>query len=101
MTLFFSPDIDQLNAAQSGATSAKLLEQVDYLIKYFGHQTPHAKTWKLINLMIGYNDASVACLTNETVIDFKRNVKKGLDRLIDNTDYAFINLGKHQTLLFY
>ncbi|KAI8385732.1 hypothetical protein BD560DRAFT_322042 [Blakeslea trispora] len=86
------PEIDQLNAAQSGSTSGNLIEQVDYLLKYFGYGTPYVKTWKLIHLMIGYNDASVACLTHQTAADFKSNVKKSLGRLIDKTDYALINL---------
>ncbi|RCH77660.1 hypothetical protein CU098_001455, partial [Rhizopus stolonifer] len=86
------PEIDFLNAAQTGATSDKLPEQVDYLVQQIGLDTPHAKKWKLIHLYIGYNDASVACMNPQAVRDYKNNVRKSLEELVHRIDYAFINL---------
>ncbi|CAO3614535.1 unnamed protein product [Mucor fragilis] len=71
-----TPEIDVLNAAQSGATSKELPEQVDYLIQHLGEGTKLAKEWKMINVFIGFNDASLS----------------SLEQLIDQVDYAFINL---------
>ncbi|KAI7892204.1 uncharacterized protein EV154DRAFT_419179 [Mucor mucedo] len=86
------PSIDFLNAAQSGATSQELEEQVDYLSQRIGFNTPLAKHWKLINVFIGFNDASISCLPGKSVDGYKANVKNSLRKLIENVDYAFINL---------
>jgi hypothetical protein len=92
--IWYSPEIDYLNAAQSGATSRELPEQVDYLVKYLGRDTPLANKWKLINVFIGFNDASLSCLRDRNVTEFKSNVQSSLKKLIENVDFAFINLGK-------
>ncbi|KAI9360091.1 hypothetical protein BD770DRAFT_318778 [Pilaira anomala] len=84
--------IDVLNAAQSGATSNELTEQVDYLTEQIGLDTEYATSWKLINLFIGFNDASISCLPNRTVAQYKANVKNSLIRLFEKVDNAFVNL---------
>ncbi|KAG1059744.1 hypothetical protein G6F42_028204 [Rhizopus arrhizus] len=89
-----TPEIDVLNAAQSGATSKELPEQVDYLIQHLGQDTALADKWKLINVFIGFNDASVSCIPGRNVTEYKNNVKEALEQLISQVDYAFINLSK-------
>jgi hypothetical protein len=64
-------------------------------VKYLGRGTPLADKWKLINVFIGFNDASVSCLPGRNVTDYKNNVKASLKKLIENIDFAFINLGKY------
>ncbi|KAI7903340.1 uncharacterized protein BX663DRAFT_508281 [Cokeromyces recurvatus] len=86
------PEIDVLNAAQSGATSQELSEQVDYLTEYLGEGTSLANKWKLINIFIGSNDVSVSCLPGKNIDTFKKNMKSTIEKLIDNIDYTFINL---------
>lgn len=88
-----SPEIDMLNAAQSGATAVQLPEQVDYIVDKIGENTPYENEWKLINLFIGFNDASVSCLSPNSTELYKTNVRIALEKLIDKVDYAFINLG--------
>lgn len=96
MVTFFlcRPEIDNLNAAQSGATSRELGEQVDYLIQYLGKNTTFENKWKMINVFIGFNDVSVSCLPGRNVTDYYNNVYSNLERLLQNVDYAFVNLGK-------
>ncbi|KAI9478093.1 MAG: hypothetical protein EXX96DRAFT_483813 [Benjaminiella poitrasii] len=86
------PEIDVLNAAQSGATSQELNEQVDYLVERIGQGTALATKWKLINIFVGSNDVSVSCMPGKSAEVFKSNVKSALEKLINNIDYAFINL---------
>ncbi|KAI8641873.1 hypothetical protein BD408DRAFT_367597, partial [Parasitella parasitica] len=87
-----TPEIDVLNAAQSGATSRELPEQVDYLIEHLGKGTELANSWKMINVFIGFNDASISCVPGRNATEFKANVKGALDYLTEHIDYAFINL---------
>jgi len=90
------PEIDVLNAAQSGATSKELPEQVDYLIQHLGQGIKLANEWKMINVFIGFNDASVSCVPGRNVTEYRNNVKEALEQLIEQVDYAFINLSKWQ-----
>jgi hypothetical protein len=46
-----------------------------------------------VNLFIGFNDASVSCVPGRNVTEYKANIKNALEKLIENVDYAFINLG--------
>lgn len=69
---------------------------MDYLIKYIGKNTPLADKWKMINVFIGFNDVSVSCLPGRNSTDYYNNVYTNLERLLQNVDYAFVNLGKHQ-----
>lgn len=94
-----SPSIDFLNAAQSGATSNELPEQVEYLTQRIGLNTYLANSWKLVNVFIGFNDASISCLPGKSVQEYKANVKNSLKKLIENIDYAFINLGMYVIIL--
>ncbi|KAK4520124.1 uncharacterized protein ATC70_008254 [Mucor velutinosus] len=87
-----TPEIDVLNAAQSGATSKELPDQVEYLIQHLGQGTELADKWKMINVFIGFNDASVSCMPGRNVTEYRSNVKGALEQLIEQVDYAFINL---------
>jgi hypothetical protein len=64
------------------------------LIKSIGKDTELANKWKMINVFIGFNDASISCLPGKNASEFKANVKGALEYLIENVDYAFINLSK-------
>ncbi|KAI9266288.1 hypothetical protein EDC94DRAFT_515941 [Helicostylum pulchrum] len=86
------PSVDFLNAAQSGATSNELPEQVDYLIEQIGLHTEFATSWKLVNLFIGFNDASISCLPGKSAEQYKANVKNSLIRLFEKVDYALVNI---------
>ncbi|KAI8991689.1 hypothetical protein BDF20DRAFT_812747 [Mycotypha africana] len=87
-----SPKVDQLNAAQSGATTRELPEQVAYLKQYIGQGTALASKWKLINFYMGYNDGSVSCLPGRNEREYWLNVRNALNDLITSIDYTFINL---------
>ncbi|CEG71333.1 hypothetical protein RMATCC62417_07082 [Rhizopus microsporus] len=84
--------VDQLNAAQTGSTSSGLGDQVQYLLKYIGPNTPLAHEWKMIHLYIGCNDISAHCLPGMTPVNYGRNVYNNLKTLISNVDKAFINI---------
>lgn len=86
-----------MNAAQSGAISSQMVDQVDYLAKRIGMNTPYATTYKMINVFIGFNDAAVSCLSPDSVSEYKGNVTANLKKLIDSIDYTFINIGECTT----
>jgi phospholipase B1 len=92
--LITSPSVDHLNAAQTGATTAGLPDQVDYVLKYIGPRTRLINEWKMINLYIGYNDISSFCLPGMSPEKYGNEIYNNLKRLIDNTDNAFINVCK-------
>ncbi|EIE82858.1 hypothetical protein RO3G_07563 [Rhizopus delemar RA 99-880] len=86
------PSVDHLNAAQTGATTAGLPDQVNYVLKYIGPRTRLINEWKMINLYIGYNDISSFCLPGMSPEHYGNEIYNNLKRLIDNTDNAFINV---------
>lgn len=83
-----------MNAAQSGAVSSQMVDQVNYLTERIGVNSPFATDYKMINVFIGFNDASVSCLSPYSVSEYKANVTANLNKLIDSIDYAFINIGE-------
>lgn len=91
----FRPKIDFLNAAQSGATSLELPEQVDYLVERLGVGTPLAKKWKMINVFIGYNDATAFCFPGRNESFYETHFYTAVKKLASSIDYAYINLGKY------
>ncbi|KAI8883022.1 hypothetical protein K501DRAFT_185504 [Backusella circina FSU 941] len=89
---YHEPKIDFLNAAQSGATSLELPEQVNYLIARLGPGTPLAKKWKMINVFIGYNDATAFCFPDRNASFYEAHVFTAIKKLSNSIDYAYINL---------
>ncbi|KAJ3299487.1 hypothetical protein HK104_008759 [Borealophlyctis nickersoniae] len=60
----YKPEQDQLNAAQSAAMVVNLEHELDYLERQLKNRKDvnFEKDWKLINLLIGSNDACLGCL---------------------------------------
>lgn len=68
---------------------------MDYLTEQIGLHTEHATSWKLVNLFIGFNDASVSCLPGKSAEQYKANVKNSLIRLFEKVDYVLVNIGMY------
>ncbi|ORZ17288.1 hypothetical protein BCR42DRAFT_414339 [Absidia repens] len=84
--------LDQHNAAVPSGTSNTIIDQVNYLSKYMGADSPHADDWKIVNLYLGTNDISVSCNPTYGGINYKRNIQKGLELLKKNVNKVIVNV---------
>jgi phospholipase B1 len=57
------PNVDVLNAAQSGAMATNLVDEVDYLVRQLRAmpEIDYNNDWKFLNIQIGSNDMCLAC----------------------------------------
>ena len=89
----------RLNVALSGAKTTNLLQQAQDLVrKIRGLKLDFDRVWKLITVLIGYNDLCESCMdfffgTINTAPDtWSFNVMTALDYLRDNLPRTLINL---------
>ncbi|KAG0183883.1 hypothetical protein DFQ28_000667 [Apophysomyces sp. BC1034] len=92
------PELDNLNAAQSGALAKNLDHQLDYLLpaikSYPGIDLDN--DWKLINVLIGYVDSCDSCVLdiysgNNTEL-YESYVDKALERIRASIPRVLVNL---------
>ncbi|KAL7314360.1 hypothetical protein PS15m_005943 [Mucor circinelloides] len=94
----YSPNHDQLNAAQSGAIAMNLDHELDYLIPQMMlmEGVDFQNDWKMINIQIGSNDMCGAC--NSSYMDevtpekFGGYVEAAIERIHDNIPNVLVNL---------
>uniref|UniRef100_A0A0G4HHV4 Uncharacterized protein n=1 Tax=Chromera velia CCMP2878 TaxID=1169474 RepID=A0A0G4HHV4_9ALVE len=89
------PEFDRLNSAQTGAMVNNLEEQVNYLIEQ--SKKPEyreaLKGWKIINILIGFNDLCFSCILKGTSPeDYKQYLTDVLMRLRKAFPKSLINL---------
>ncbi|ORY97716.1 hypothetical protein BCR43DRAFT_437435 [Syncephalastrum racemosum] len=83
----YKPEIDQLNAAQSGARSLNLQgHEMDYLLKQleqaYDKNLIQPDDWKLLTIFIGSNDICHACTTPTSLpIPFTANIHATIERI--------------------
>jgi phospholipase B1 len=87
-SLGWNAEVDQLNAAQTGALASNLLHEVnDYLIPQVKKWNIPRESFKYINLQIGSNDQCWLCAQANLGIgpgspdDFESNVRATLEAL--------------------
>ncbi|OAC98737.1 hypothetical protein MUCCIDRAFT_114978 [Mucor lusitanicus CBS 277.49] len=94
----YSPEDDQLNAAQSGAIAMNLDHELDYLIPQMKSMegVDFENDWKMINIQIGSNDMCGACngsyMDEVTPDKFGGYVEAAVERIHDSIPKVLINL---------
>jgi hypothetical protein len=76
------------------AVTNHLKNQVNYLNEHMGANSPYAKKWKMINVFIGTNDLSVACIPTHGYFNFRKNMRDGIAMMKERFDHTIVNLGK-------
>ncbi|KAI8368759.1 hypothetical protein BD560DRAFT_330800 [Blakeslea trispora] len=93
----YRPNIDRLNAAQSGARSLNLDHEIDYLLGELKdlYETGDAKPtdWKLLTVFIGSNDICHSC-TEFTSLPpaFGINVMAAIDRIKKSMTHVLVQI---------
>jgi phospholipase B1 len=90
----YTPELDNLNAARTGATSTNLNNQVDYLIQQMKNmsQINYEQDFKLISVMIGANDLCRSCRNLLTADQFEDNLKTLLERIRLQIPRTIVNM---------
>eukprot|EP00842_Homolaphlyctis_polyrhiza_P006609 jgi/Hompol1/694/HPOL_004602-RA len=95
----YHPELDQLNAAQSGATVLTLDHEIDYLLDQLRDMEgiDYAQDFKLITLFIGNNDVCLGCSPfgfdrSLTPDAFEVNMRSVLERLRTNIPRVIVNV---------
>jgi len=96
----YHPELDQLNAAQSGATVDNLDFQVSYLIQEMksNSKIDFTNDWKLITILIGANDACPLCegahppSVDAAADKFAKTYSTIIDRLQKEIPRLFVNV---------
>jgi len=91
------PDLDQLNAAQSGAWVQNLPYQIEFLKKQLNSNKNInvEKDWKVLTILIGANNLCDACLESFDEYDSARQFEKSLREVVaqlQTIPRVFVNL---------
>ncbi|QRV92999.1 GDSL-like lipase/acylhydrolase family protein [Ceratobasidium sp. AG-Ba] len=97
--LGWNPNVDQLNAAQSGALASNLLHEVrDYLVPQVKARGIAANRFKYLSFQIGSNDLCQLCLAADALLgpgtqsDFEGNIRETLEYVRTNIPNTLVNL---------
>jgi phospholipase B1 len=87
---------DIFNAAQSGAHSADLNHELDYLLQTVTQYTQtNQSDWKLLNVFIGSNDLCAICEGGyRSPTEYGQNILAALERVRASLSNVFVNLSK-------
>ncbi|KAI7864703.1 hypothetical protein BDF14DRAFT_1731692 [Spinellus fusiger] len=93
----YRPKIGGLNAAQSGARSANLDHEIDYLIKQLdeGYKSKAIKKtdWKFLTFFVGSNDVCHSCFVPESLPQsFSIDILAAIDRLRLTIPYVLVQI---------
>ncbi|RIA90854.1 hypothetical protein C1645_711847 [Glomus cerebriforme] len=95
----YIPNLDQLNAAQSGAQAINIDKQVNYLIDQLSQRKDIdvQNDWKYATVWFGNNDLCNGCtnLTQQIQFSpdqFESHIRNGLENLRKNVPKLFVNL---------
>jgi len=90
----YIPDVDNLNAAQSGSRTKHLNQQLDYLLWMLRHR--YADQWeenKILTIYIGSNDQCSAChLWGDSTRTMLSNIYKVLQRIRNEIPNVLVNV---------
>lgn len=78
------------------AITNHLKNQVNYLNEHMGVSSPYAKKWKMINVFLGTNDLSVACIPTHGYFNFRKNMRTGVAMMKERFDHTIVNLSKQK-----
>ena len=95
----YKPEIDKLNAAQSGARSLNLNHEIDYVLDQlddaYDANLIQPQDWKLLTLFIGSNDICHSCTTLTSLPPpFLMNVAAAIERIRLTIRNVFVQIGK-------
>jgi len=93
----YHPELDQLNAAQSGAWIQNLLYQISFLKQQIKNN-PNIdmnKDWKVLTILIGPNNLCEACYDDYSIYDSAEAFEKSLNQVVKELQTIprlFVNL---------
>jgi phospholipase B1 len=90
----YTPELDRLNAARTGATSANLNNQVDYLVQQMKNTSKinFEQDYKFISVLIGANDLCRSCRNLLSPDQFEDNMKALLERIRLQIPRTIVNM---------
>lgn len=95
----YRPNIDRLNAAQSGARSLNIDHEIDYMLDelddYYKSGLVQPTDWKLLTIFIGSNDICHSC-TEVTSLPpiFGANIMTAIDRIRTSISHVLVQVSK-------
>jgi hypothetical protein len=107
-TYKYKPEVDHLNAAQSGAQSSVLVREVSYVVQQMksNPKIDFANDWKSVSVLIGANDGCSICRGNGHYLNitqkadqFEANVRAAIEAVASQIPRTLISISVRMCLL--
>ncbi|CAG8601318.1 4500_t:CDS:2, partial [Cetraspora pellucida] len=91
----YKPELDQMNAAQSGAMAKNLDHEVEYLLQQIQKEPEEIRnSWKFLNVFVGPNDLCFQCMSiiPKEEKAFEDYVYDALEKIRANVPNVIVNI---------